>query len=76
VLQTIRGRKTGSNAMTLELQSAPALAAGAVDPIWFASYPPGVPRSIDPDSYPSLAAVLLDTCTRHAAPHSNASARA
>jgi long-chain acyl-CoA synthetase len=67
VLQTIRGRKTGSNAMTLELQSAPALAAGAVDPIWFASYPPGVPRSIDPDSYPSLAAVLLDTCTRHAA---------
>ena len=28
--------------------------AGAVAPIWFASYPAGVPKSIDPDAYPSL----------------------
>jgi long-chain acyl-CoA synthetase len=53
--------------MTLEPQSAPAPAAGASEPIWFASYPPNVPRSIDPDSYPSLPALLLDTCARHAA---------
>jgi len=52
--------------MTLEPQSAPAPAAGACEPIWFASYPPNVPRSIDPDSYPSLPALLLDTCARHA----------
>jgi len=53
--------------MTLEPQSAPAPppAAGAPDPIWFASYPAGIPRSIDPDSYPSLPAMLIDTCTRH-----------
>ncbi len=52
--------------MTLELQSTAAPAkAGAADPIWFASYPASVPRSIDPDSYPSLAAMLLDACRRH-----------
>ncbi len=52
--------------MTLELQSTPAPAdVGAADPIWFASYPASVPRSIDPDSYPSLAAMLLDACRRH-----------
>jgi long-chain acyl-CoA synthetase len=52
--------------MTFEPQSAPAPAAGAADPIWFASYPPGVPRTIDPDSYPSLPALILDTCRLHA----------
>ena len=52
--------------MTLEPQSAPAPAPGAPDPIWFASYPSGVPRSIDPDSFPSLPAMLLETCTRNA----------
>ena len=54
--------------MTLEPQSAPVPppAAGAPDPIWFASYPAGIPRSIDPDSYPSLPAMLIDTCIRHA----------
>jgi long-chain acyl-CoA synthetase len=54
--------------MTLEPQSAPLpAAAGATEPIWFASYPPGIPKSIDPDSYPSLPAMLLDACARHAA---------
>jgi len=52
--------------MTLEPQSAPAPAAGASEPIWFASYPPGVPRTIDADAYPSLPAMLVDTCTRNA----------
>jgi long-chain acyl-CoA synthetase len=54
-----------------QTESAPAptapAARGAVDPIWFASYPPGIPKSIDPDSYPSLSAMLLDACVRHAA---------
>jgi long-chain acyl-CoA synthetase len=54
--------------MTLETQSAPVpAAAGAREPIWFASYPPGIPKSIDPDSYPSLSAMLLHACARHAA---------
>ena len=54
--------------MTLQTQSAPVPAvAGAAEPIWFASYPPGIPKSIDPDSYPSLSAMLLDACARHAA---------
>jgi len=33
--------------------------------IWLASYPPGVPAAIDPDSYPSLHALLLAACQRH-----------
>ena len=56
--------------MTLQTENAspPATgAAAAAEPIWFASYPPGIPRSIDPDTYPSLSAMLLDACTRHAA---------
>jgi long-chain acyl-CoA synthetase len=54
--------------MTLETESASAPpASGAGEPIWFASYPPGIPKSIDPDSYPSLSALLLDACARHAA---------
>ncbi len=53
--------------MTLQTQSAPVPAvAGAQEPIWFASYPPGIPTSIDPDSYSSLSAMLLDACARHA----------
>jgi long-chain acyl-CoA synthetase len=52
----------------METQSARVPeAAGAGEPIWFASYPPGIPKSIDPDSYPSLSAMLLDACARHAA---------
>jgi long-chain acyl-CoA synthetase len=34
------------------------------DAIWLTSYPHGVPKSIDPDAYPSLHALLLDAC-RH-----------
>jgi long-chain acyl-CoA synthetase len=53
--------------MTLQTQSAPVPAvAGAEEPIWFASYPPGIPKSIDPDSYSSLSAMLLDACARYA----------
>jgi len=50
--------------MTLELKSAPSVRA--VDPIWLASYPAGVPKAIDPDRHPSLQAMLLDACRRHA----------
>jgi long-chain acyl-CoA synthetase len=54
--------------MTLETQRAPEPGAPVVgEPIWFASYPAGIPRSIDPDAYPSLSAMLLDACRRHAA---------
>ncbi len=56
--------------MTLEMGS-PAVPpqAGTAEPIWFASYPPSIPKSIDPDSYPSLSAMLLDACARHAPRH-------
>jgi long-chain acyl-CoA synthetase len=40
--------------------------AKTAEPIWFASYPVGVPKSIDPDTYPSLAAMLLAACRQHA----------
>ena len=33
--------------------------------IWLASYPPGVAATIDPDTYPSLHALLLAACRRH-----------
>jgi long-chain acyl-CoA synthetase len=32
---------------------------------WFASYPEGVPRSIDPDRFGSLAALCLASCKRY-----------
>ena len=41
-------------------------AAGTAEPIWFASYPPGMPHSIDPDAYPSLPAMLCDVCAQYA----------
>ena len=41
-------------------------AAGRAEPIWFASYPPGMPHSIDPDAYPSLPAMLCDACAQYA----------
>ncbi len=54
--------------MTLQTESGKAPpAAGAIEPHWYASYPPGIPKSIDPDTYPSLSAMLLDACARHAA---------
>ena len=52
--------------MTLVSQGEPAPAKAAADAIWFASYPAGVPRSIDPDAYPSLPAMLLEACRQHA----------
>src|SRR5271155_730029 len=56
--------------MTLVTQSEPASAksdaAGTAEPGWFASYPPGVSKSIDPDAYPSLPAMLLAACRQHA----------
>jgi len=53
--------------MTLVSQSETGAAqAGAGEPIWFASYPPGIPKSIDPDAYPSLPAMLLEACRQHA----------
>jgi len=53
--------------MTQQTQSSAPATAASVEPVWFASYPPGIPKSIDPDAYPSLSAMLLDACTRHAA---------
>ncbi len=47
----------------MKVEPAPAKAdntdkAVAAEPIWFASYPSGVPKTIDPDAYPSLSAML------------------
>jgi long-chain acyl-CoA synthetase len=54
--------------MTQQTEStAPPANGAAAEPVWFASYPPGIPKTIDPDSYPSLSALLLDACNRHAA---------
>jgi long-chain acyl-CoA synthetase len=35
-------------------------------PIWLASYPAGVPATIDADVYPSLPAMLIEACRQHA----------
>ena len=48
-------------------QSA-TVAAGMPEPVWFGAYPAGVPKSIDPDAYPSLSAMLIEACRQHA-PH-------
>ena len=53
--------------MTVLTPSGPAPAAAVTtDPIWLASYSPGVPKSIDADAYPSLHAMLLEACRHHA----------
>jgi long-chain acyl-CoA synthetase len=53
--------------MTLPSESAPPLAmAAAADPIWLKSYPADVPKTIDPDAYPSLHAMLIESCRLHA----------
>jgi long-chain acyl-CoA synthetase len=52
--------------MALQTENAPTPARATAEPIWFATYPPGIPHSIDPDSYPSLSALLIDACARHA----------
>ena len=46
-------------------QTAP-VAAQPTEPIWFGSYPAGVPRTIDPDTFASLSAMLIDACREHA----------
>jgi long-chain acyl-CoA synthetase len=47
--------------------SAPEPAEAAViDAPWLTSYPSGVPAAIDPDAFPSLHALLLAACRRHA----------
>jgi long-chain acyl-CoA synthetase len=54
--------------MTQQTESTdPPTTVVASEPVWFASYPPGIPKTIDPDSYASLSAMLLDACRRHAA---------
>jgi len=37
-----------------------------VEQVWLKSYPAGVPAEIDPDSYPSVAAMLEEVLHRHA----------
>lgn len=34
--------------------------------IWLQNYPPGVPADIDPEVYPSVNAVLLESCRKYA----------
>jgi len=50
--------------MTL-LSEGERAATAAAESIWLASYPPDVPKTIDADFYPSLHAMLLDSCRRH-----------
>jgi len=52
--------------MMLLSESVPSAAAHTTEPIWLASYPPGVPKTIDPDAYPSLHSMLLQACRHHA----------
>jgi long-chain acyl-CoA synthetase len=61
VLESVHGNHT----MALLTQGEAATAT--TQPDWFASYPEGVPKTIDPDSYPSLAAMLIGACRQHAA---------
>ncbi len=49
-----------------EAASATGETAAVPVPNWFASYPAGVPKSIDPDAYPSLSAMLIAACRQHA----------
>ena len=37
-----------------------------MEQVWLKSYPAGVPAEIDPDSYPSVAAMLEEVLHRHA----------
>jgi long-chain acyl-CoA synthetase len=48
-----------------QAETAP-VADPAAEPIWFASYPAGVPRTVDPDTFASLSAMLIDACLAHA----------
>ncbi len=56
--------------MTLLSQSNTVPAKGGATgpgPIWLASYPAGIPKTIDPDTYSSVAAMLIEACRKHAA---------
>ncbi|HUI15500.1 MAG TPA: AMP-binding protein [Xanthobacteraceae bacterium] len=53
--------------MTLGMQSEVAPNKNGPSPIWLASYPSGVPATIDADAFPSLSAMLIGACRRHAA---------
>jgi long-chain acyl-CoA synthetase len=53
--------------MTVITGDTPSSAVpGKADPAWFASYPAGVPKTIDPDRFPSLHAMLIESCDQHA----------
>lgn len=54
--------------MTMQTESGSAPHTASVgEPVWYASYAPGIPKTIDPDIFPSLSAMLVDACHRHAA---------
>ena len=53
--------------MMLQAESVPPPdPSGATEPVWFTSYPQGVPQNIDADAYPSLHAMLLEACRTYA----------
>jgi long-chain acyl-CoA synthetase len=52
--------------MTLLSQDKDAPTGKTAEPIWFASYPPDVPKTIHADAYPSLSAMLIAACRQHA----------
>jgi long-chain acyl-CoA synthetase len=53
--------------MTVLLQGETAPnAAQPTEPFWFASYPAGVPKTIDPDAFTSLSTMLIEACRQHA----------
>ena len=57
----------GGDSMTVVSQGDAALATiKATGPIWLASYPAGVPATVDADAYPSLPAMLIEACRQHA----------
>lgn len=37
-----------------------------MEKIWFNYYPPGIPHTINPDEYPSLTALLVESCKKYA----------
>jgi long-chain acyl-CoA synthetase len=52
--------------MMFQADSIAPAAPVAADSPWISSYPAGVPRSIDPDAYPSLHAMLIEACRENA----------
>lgn len=37
-----------------------------MEKIWFNYYPPGIPHTVNPDEYPSLTALLVESCKKYA----------